>query len=344
MARRDGNNNEWRRIIPFRAAASCQPNKATELQNIIALQNVDTPLKGGLNTPLHEVDFRGVLPTPQITATPNTVLNAVASTPASTFGGISDLFDCLNIVGQTFKCLLLIFKRHPAPWVRSLLADDLIKVEMSRLVSWDVLEKKPDEMFEVKDLLEAGDFIKNETEEGPPLDANMWAVVEQCSSELVQSRGKFTRIAVLQRNEQIESLHNQFQMYRDWMNARAKKTAKIEKKLKVKLGGYQSLAIVWQLLTAGVFMVMVEIAIHSNLASKLADVRNEIDMATIEKETFRRLAEHEAKSIAKRVLRLREEKIYSELKEQQWKLEQVEVRRQATVAVEPVAYPQPMEA
>ncbi|VDK48780.1 unnamed protein product [Cylicostephanus goldi] len=57
-----------------------------EVQNILALQNVDTPLKGGLNTPLHEADFSGILPTPKVQATPNTVLNAVAATPASTFG------------------------------------------------------------------------------------------------------------------------------------------------------------------------------------------------------------------------------------------------------------------
>ncbi|KJH40104.1 hypothetical protein DICVIV_13970 [Dictyocaulus viviparus] len=59
----------------------------TEVQNILALQNVDTPLKVGLNTPLHEADFSGILPTPRVQATPNTVLNAVAATP-SAFGGL----------------------------------------------------------------------------------------------------------------------------------------------------------------------------------------------------------------------------------------------------------------
>ncbi|KAI4792641.1 hypothetical protein KUCAC02_033242 [Chaenocephalus aceratus] len=41
----------------------------------MALTNIDTPLKGGLNTPLHESDFSGVV-TPQKTQsqTPNTVL------------------------------------------------------------------------------------------------------------------------------------------------------------------------------------------------------------------------------------------------------------------------------
>uniref|UniRef100_A0A336LTJ0 CSON004489 protein n=1 Tax=Culicoides sonorensis TaxID=179676 RepID=A0A336LTJ0_CULSO len=45
-----------------------------EAQNIMALTHVDTPLKGGLNTPLHETDFSGSLPKQQVAATPNTVI------------------------------------------------------------------------------------------------------------------------------------------------------------------------------------------------------------------------------------------------------------------------------
>ncbi|CAH0605539.1 unnamed protein product [Chrysodeixis includens] len=45
-----------------------------EAQNVMALTHVDTPLKGGLNTPLHQTDFSGALPQGQAVATPNTVL------------------------------------------------------------------------------------------------------------------------------------------------------------------------------------------------------------------------------------------------------------------------------
>uniref|UniRef100_A0A669CR29 Cell division cycle 5-like protein n=1 Tax=Oreochromis niloticus TaxID=8128 RepID=A0A669CR29_ORENI len=56
-----------------------------EAQNLMALTNIDTPLKGGLNTPLHESDFSGVTPQRQQIQTPNTVL----STPfrSTLFGG-----------------------------------------------------------------------------------------------------------------------------------------------------------------------------------------------------------------------------------------------------------------
>ncbi|XP_044262430.1 cell division cycle 5-like protein [Tribolium madens] len=45
-----------------------------EAQNVMALTHVDTPLKGGVNTPLHNSDFSGVLPQALTVATPNTVL------------------------------------------------------------------------------------------------------------------------------------------------------------------------------------------------------------------------------------------------------------------------------
>lgn len=53
-----------------------------EAQNIMALTNVDTPLKGGLNTPLHESDFSGITPKHQVVATPNMVLSTPFRTPA----------------------------------------------------------------------------------------------------------------------------------------------------------------------------------------------------------------------------------------------------------------------
>ena len=57
-----------------------------EAQNIMALTNVDTPLKGGLNTPLHQSDFSGVTPKHLTVATPNTVLSTPFRTPSNAEG------------------------------------------------------------------------------------------------------------------------------------------------------------------------------------------------------------------------------------------------------------------
>lgn len=45
-----------------------------EAQNAMALTHVDTPLKGGLNTPLSNADFNSVVPSANAITTPNTVL------------------------------------------------------------------------------------------------------------------------------------------------------------------------------------------------------------------------------------------------------------------------------
>lgn len=47
----------------------------------MALSVVDTPLKGGLNTPLIESDFSGVTPKHAVAQTPNTVLGTPMHTP-----------------------------------------------------------------------------------------------------------------------------------------------------------------------------------------------------------------------------------------------------------------------
>ena len=60
----------------FSTPMPAQDKILTEAQNIMALQNTDTPLKGGINTPLHNEggDFSGVTPQREVIATPNTVL------------------------------------------------------------------------------------------------------------------------------------------------------------------------------------------------------------------------------------------------------------------------------
>ncbi|KAJ8288735.1 hypothetical protein COCON_G00013940 [Conger conger] len=60
-----------------------------EAQNLMALTNVDTPLKGGLNTPLHESDFSGVTPQRQVVQTPNTVLTTPFRTPSQGSEGLT---------------------------------------------------------------------------------------------------------------------------------------------------------------------------------------------------------------------------------------------------------------
>jgi pre-mRNA-splicing factor CDC5/CEF1 len=53
----------------------------TEAQNLLSLTNIETPLKGGLNTPLHESDMSGATPTHKNLTTPNTMFQTPFRTP-----------------------------------------------------------------------------------------------------------------------------------------------------------------------------------------------------------------------------------------------------------------------
>ncbi|KAK0426373.1 hypothetical protein QR680_009674 [Steinernema hermaphroditum] len=68
------------------------------------------------------------------------------------------------------------------------------------------------------------------------------------------------------------------------MNKRARKTAKMEKQLKVKLGEYTNIA--------------------NGLTKKLTDLQSERTSLSMELDTFKNLAVHANKSIAKRVHKL----------------------------------------
>lgn len=80
-------NNSMALRTPKTPAA--QDKILQEAQNLMALTNVDTPLKGGLNTPLHESDFSGVTPQRQVVQTPNTVLSTPFRTPSHTGEGLT---------------------------------------------------------------------------------------------------------------------------------------------------------------------------------------------------------------------------------------------------------------
>ena len=54
----------------------------------MALTNVETPLKGGINTPMADsLNFDGLTPKPTAVATPNTVLGTPFRTPKAGPGG-----------------------------------------------------------------------------------------------------------------------------------------------------------------------------------------------------------------------------------------------------------------
>lgn len=102
-------------ITPQVAATARTPAPITdrimlEAQAIMALTHVETPLKGGINTPLHNTDFSGTLPQANAAATPNTVLSTPfrsirkdgSTTPGFQTPGAGALVPVGNVPGQSF--------------------------------------------------------------------------------------------------------------------------------------------------------------------------------------------------------------------------------------------------
>ncbi|KAH7722287.1 hypothetical protein AAVH_10144 [Aphelenchoides avenae] len=399
---------------------SRKPNRYRAADDLLALTNVETPLKGGLNTPLHTTDFsahagKGVI------ATPNTVLSAVAATPRSVVGGdtpgsmvsatpgATPFRDQLNInqdlsahqsldrdalrkqLGSLpkpkndFEIVLpeeesveeepteewevdaaelderrqqLLAKKREAemkkrsqPMQRALpipsklnesykkrsqaptelgKADDIIKAEMYALMEWDVDGKKPADVFSPAAMQAARELILSESAAGEELDANMWQVISNCTSELIRYQDRFTRLNNLNKKEQIEALSDMFKIHYNWMAQQAKKASKMEKKLKTKLHGYQ--------------------VREHDLSAKIKAVREEQENQLIQLKTFSRMEENEQKAIVKRVntlvgeLKQQEErekalqKRYAALQHRKWELEQAELRERATTSAAPTRY------
>jgi pre-mRNA-splicing factor CDC5/CEF1 len=116
------------------------------------------------------------------------------------------------------------------------------------------------------------------------LSAEAYAQVwEECYAQVlyVPSSNRFTRASVASRKDKIESLEKKLEINRSHMGREAKKAGKLEQKLKITLGGYQSRTQV--------------------LVKSLQDVHSQCEMKHVEWQTFEKIREHELAAIPKRV-------------------------------------------
>uniref|UniRef100_A0A915LLT7 Pre-mRNA splicing factor component Cdc5p/Cef1 C-terminal domain-containing protein n=1 Tax=Meloidogyne javanica TaxID=6303 RepID=A0A915LLT7_MELJA len=456
--------NESARMNAFsartqRAAVGDVDTVARAADDLLALINVETPLKGGLNTPLHNHDFSAPGSQRQPISTPNTVLSAMAATPknvgvgqtpgsqrtlaSSTPGGASTTTtemntpfrDQLNInpisdeTRPSKKELQQQFYQLPKPkndfeltevgdeyddfsgeggmreeWIEdaaelekrrqaiaekkkalelekrtrafqrqlplpsklnieykkrgaggtdlhktiekkrenmynSEKADDLIKSEVYSLMEWDVEGKEPppkqiyskEAMELAKKMIDIEATKMAEAEDIElKLDSQMWQVVANCFGELVKFQNRFTRLSNLSKRDQLEVLSERFKVLFGWMTSQATKMQKLEKKVRLKLGGYMN--------------------IESSLTDKLQELAKQRETALLELKTFKRLEQNEQKAIVKRIssltAELKEQEIreknlqkrFSFLQHRKWELEQLEKRENATSGQEPIRY------
>ncbi|KAG8445776.1 hypothetical protein GDO86_010530 [Hymenochirus boettgeri] len=354
-----------------------------EAQNLMALTNVDTPLKGGLNTPLHESDFSGVTPQRQIVQTPNTVISTpfresreqlrfgLLNLPAprndfeivlpenaereleereqdeSFVEDAADVEARKQAVRDAQRAKELknrhkaIQKALPRPTEvnETILrpvniepplndlqkSEEMIKKEMIVMLHFDTvhhpyidstgvkrgktpgssstnaeslafLEQNPYEKYSQEDIKHAEDLLQQEMEvvkqgmgHGDLSLDSYNQVWEECYSQVLYlpGQGRYTRANLASKKDRIESLEKRLEVNRGHMTAEAKRAAKMEKKMKILLGGYQSRAM--------------------GLIKQLNEVWDQYEQANLELRTFEELKKHEDVAIPRRIESLKED-------------------------------------
>ncbi|ERE90110.1 cell division cycle 5-related protein [Cricetulus griseus] len=246
-----------------------------EAQNLMALTNVDTPLKGGLNTPLHESDFSGVTPQRQVVQTPNTVLSTPFRTPSNGAEGLTPRSGTTpkQVTNATPGRTPLRDKLNINP------EDGMADYSDPSYVKQMAQDVLVQEMEVVKQGMSHGELSSEAYNQ-------VW---EECYSQVLYLPGqsRYTRANLASKKDRIESLEKRLEINRGHMTTEAKRAAKMEKKMKILLGGYQSRAM--------------------GLMKQLNDLWDQIEQAHLELRTFEELKKHEDSAIPRRLECLKED-------------------------------------
>lgn len=191
-------------------------------------------------------------------------------------------------------------------------AEELIKTEMVTMLQYDnlknpiptqnkrtnlsqaqqlaYLEQHPYEILKTTDLEIAKAMLKKEMDivkvgmkHGElPLEAytQVW---EECLGQVLflPNQNRYTRADLASKKDRLESAEKRLEQNRSHMAKEAKRAAKMEKKLKILTGGYQSRVQV--------------------LIKQLQDIYENIDQANLELSTFKFLQEQEKNALPRRI-------------------------------------------
>ncbi|PAA92309.1 hypothetical protein BOX15_Mlig003770g1 [Macrostomum lignano] len=173
-------------------------------------------------------------------------------------------------------------------------AEELVKAEALKMIKYDIRPNDPAaalaEQFDQAELAQAAELLEAEKRavadgmQHGRLTAEAYCKVwDECLAQVLYlpQQGRYTRANLASKKERIESLDNALNANRNHMNLEARQAAKLERKLKVLLGGYQARA--------------------KTLAKQLAEGQEALDQAAIELETYQRLRQHELGAIASRL-------------------------------------------
>lgn len=150
--------------------------------------------------------------------------------------------------------------------------------------------------FSMDEIEEARELLQKEIPEvkkimghGELTDEAYKQVWEECYAQVlyVPNANRFTRASVASRKDKIESCEKKLEVNRFHMMNLAKRASKVEQKLKITLGGYQSRAQI--------------------LVKSLQDIHTEIESRKVELNTFEKIREMELEAIPRRMEALMED-------------------------------------
>ena len=209
---------------------------------------------------------------------------------------LSELQQAEELIKQEMLTLLYHDAINNPTDQQMLLANMKAKSGGSLNVAAAYLSKNPYQPVEEKDLEEAKCLLQEEIlflkarmghgEISLPTYTTVW---EECISKVfyLPSQNRYTQANLASRKDKIESYEKQLDQNRNHMNKEAQKASKLEKKLKILLGGYQSRA--------------------TTLIKSIQDTYDQIEQTRIELETFKMLQSHEESAIEKRIASISED-------------------------------------
>ncbi|XP_047128533.1 cell division cycle 5-related protein isoform X1 [Hydra vulgaris] len=159
-----------------------------------------------------------------------------------------------------------------------------------------VLEESPLEKISDKDMEAARSLLNEEIEvvkkamAHGDLSIDVYTRVwEECYGQLLYlpNQQRYTRAALASKKDRLESLEKRLEINRLHMTEDAKKATKLEKRLKLLLGGYQSRAV--------------------GLSKQISDLHDQIEQSRIEAETFEMLHKQELHAVPRRISALEED-------------------------------------
>lgn len=143
---------------------------------------------------------------------------------------------------------------------------------------------KPEELEKAKEMLKAEmEHVKHGMGHGDLSLDSYTQVWEECLSKVLflPSQNRYTRANLASKKDRLESAEKRLEQNRSHMSREAKRAAKMEKRLRILTGGYQSRA--------------------QTLLKQLQDTYDQIDQANLELSTFKFLQEQEKAALPRRI-------------------------------------------